>query len=156
MIQQSGDVTRGHGVEWVADGVVRDAGSNPYSQRVLTTLLNANFNDTGDQPIALPGGLVCFQLTGIIVARPTGSLTLAAGGFYTEASKGGTPIVAATQIYTALTANTKLMQPTLTAYVASQAFTRAQLPDWAVYFSLTTPQGIDYAADIYLLGVELG
>lgn len=156
MVVQSGDVTRGHGVEWVTDGVVQDAGPNPFSQRVLATLLSANFNDTGDQPIALPDTLICFQLTGIIVARPTGSLTLAAGGFYTEASKGGTPIVAAAQTYAALNANTKLMQPTLTAYAASQAFTRAQLPDWAVYLSLTTAQGSDYTADVYLLGVELG
>ena len=154
-VLQSGNVTPGHGAKWVTDGVIADAGANPYSQRVLATLLNANFNDTGDQPILLPTTLQAFQLTGILVTNASLSLTTAAGGFYPAASKGGTPLVANTQVYSALTTSLLLMNPTLTSYAQTNRFSRTQLADWAIYFALTIAQGADCTADIYLLGNEL-
>ncbi len=154
-VLQSGSVTPGHGAKWVTDNVLGDAGSNPYSQRVLASLLNANFNDTGDQPILLPATLQAFQLTGIIVTNASVSLTTAAGGFYPRASKAGTALVANTQVYSALTTALLLMNLTLTSYAQTNRFSRAQLPDWTIYFALTAAQGVNCTADIYIVGNEL-
>lgn len=154
-VQQSGNVTPGHLASFVTDGVIADAGANPYSQRVLATLLNASFNTTADQPILLPAALQAFQLTGIIIANPSASLTTAAGGFYPTISKGGSAIVAAGQVYTALTSSLLLMNATLTAYAQAQYFSRSQLTNWAIYLSLTTPQGADITANVYVTGIEL-
>lgn len=155
MIQQSGNVTPGHGAKWVTDQVIGDAGPSPYAQRVLASLLQANFGSTADQPLRLPTTLNAFQLAGIVVTNASGSLDVAAGGFYPQVSKGGTAIVAAGQIYSALTSGLLLMNATLTAYANAQRFSRSQLPDWAIYLSLTTPQGLPLTADIYLVGIEL-
>ena len=155
-VVQSGNVTPGHLVKFAADNVIKDGGPSPYSQRVLASLLNADFNTTADQAIALDPSLNYFQLTGIVVAGASVSLSVAAGGFYPQASKGGTTIVASGQVYSALTTNTLLMQPTLSSYAQQQYFSRSQLPDWAVYLSLTTPQGGAALANVYLLGIELG
>lgn len=155
-VLQSGNVTPGHLAKWVTDGVIADNGPNPYSQRVLASLLNANFNDTSDQPILLPSTLQAFQLTGILVTNASVSLTTAVGGFYPQAFKAGSALVAAGQVYTALTTSLLLMNTTITAYGLANRLTRSQLVDWAIYFSLTTPQGLAATADIYLLGIELG
>ena len=156
MVEQSGNVTPGHGAKWVTNGVIADAGANPYSQRVLASLPNADFNSTDDQAILLPTTLLYFQLTGIIIAGATASLAVAVGGFYPEAFKNGSPIVSDTQDYTALTTPLLLMNATLTAYAGAQRFSRTQLPDWAIYFSLSDAAGLAATADIFLLGVELG
>lgn len=153
---QAGNITPGHGAKWLAPGVLGDAGANPYSQRVLASLTQADFNDTGDQPIVLPSSLNFFQLTGIVLAGASTSLTTAVGGFYPAATKGGSAIVSAAQTYSALTTSSLLMNATLTAYAQAQYFSRNQLADWALYFSLTTPQGAAAVASIFLLGIELG
>lgn len=155
MIQQSGNVTPGHGAKWVTDQVIGDAGPNPYAQRVLASLLQANFGSTADQPLQLTPTLNAFQLTGIVVTNASGSLDVATGGFYPQVSKGGTAIVAAGQVYSALTSGLLLMNATLTAYANTQRFSRSQLPDWAIYLSLTTAQGFPLTADVYALGIEL-
>lgn len=154
-VEQSGNITAGHLAKFVTNGVIADAGANPYTQRVLATLLNADFSSTSDQPILLPTTLQAFQLTGILVTNASLSLTTAVGGFYPEASQAGSQIVSAAQTYSALTASTLLMAATLTAYAAAQRFSRTQLPDWAIYLSLTTPQSLACTVDIYLLGIEL-
>jgi len=155
-IEQSGNVTSGHLATWITNGVVGDGGSPIGSAFVLASLLSADFNTTADQPIALPSTVNYFALTGIIIAAASTSLTTAAGGFYPTTSKGGSAIVSSAQAYSALTANTLLMNATLTAYAQAQFFSRTQLADWAIYLSLTTPQGSDALANIYLLGTVLG
>lgn len=155
-VQQSGSVVPGHVATWATDGVIQDGGANPYSQRVLASITQASFNTTADQPLQLPTALQYFQLTGILIAGASLSLTTAVGGFYPEASKAGTPIVAASQVYTSLTSSALLMNATLSAYGQQQFFSRNQLPDWAVYLSLTTSQGVDAVASVYLIGIELG
>ena len=154
-VLQSGNVTPGHGAQWITDGVIGDAGPNPYSQRVLASLLDANFNTTADQPILLPTTLQGFQLTGIIVGNASVNMTAAAGGFYPQKAKAGSAIVAAGQVYSALTVSTLLLNATLTAYANAQLFSRVQLLDWAIYLALTTPQGVAATANVYLLGIEL-
>ena len=154
-VLQSGSVTPGHAAIWATDGVIRDGGALPAAQKVLASFLNADFNDTGDQPLILPAALTAFQLTGIIVTAATLSLTTAVGGFYPEAAQAGTPLVADTQVYSSLTTSAKLLSCTLAGAVATTLYTRANLPDWSVYFSLTTPQGAAANANIFLLGMDL-
>lgn len=154
-IIQSGSVSPGHLAKWVSEGVQADAGPMPYSERVLGTLLNADFNISSDQSIAMPDNLQAFQLTRITATLASTSLTTAVGGIYPAADKGGTPLVAASQIYTQLTDDTLLLALTLSSYAQQHVFTRDLLEDWAMYFSLTTPQGDDATASIYVIGIEL-
>lgn len=154
-IQQSGLVTPGHLATWVTDNVIGDGGVLGAAQKVLARFGTADFNDTGDQPLLLPVTMTAFMLTGIIVTNSPVSLTAAVGGFYPAASKGGTPIVAASQVYSSLTAQTKLLSCTLAAAVATTRYSRANLTDWAIYFALTTAQGIAATGDIYAIGIDL-
>jgi len=155
-IVQSGSITPGHLVRWVTNGVVGDGGAGAAYQQVLASATQVDFNSTADQPIPLPSLLNYFQLTGILVAAASVSLTVAQGGFYPQASKGGTALVAASQVYTALTASSLLMNASLSTYAQQQYFSRSQLPDWSIYFSLTAAQGSIATASVYLLGIPLG
>lgn len=154
-VQQSGSVTPGHFATWVTEGVIKDGGAVPGAQRVLASFPSANFNDTSDQPLILPPTITAFQLTGILIANASISLTTAVGGFYPQASKGGTAIVAAGQVYSSLTTSSKLLSATLVAGVLTTRYSIAELPDWRIYFSLTTAQGAEATADLYLLGIDL-
>ncbi len=82
----------------------------------------------------------------IVVTNASLSLTTAAGGFYTAASKSGA-IVAAGQVYSALTAATKFIKATLTGTALTDLQAGTNL-----YFSLTTGQGAAATADIYVFG----
>lgn len=119
-------------------------------QRVLGTLRGANFNSVADQPIVIPASITAFQIASIVVTNCSASLTTAAGGFYPTTAKGGVPIVAAIQAYTALTAATVLLPvtvaatPLVTRYVVS-----------TVYLSLTIAQGAPATCDVYVIGVDL-
>lgn len=154
-VKQSGEVTPGHMAVFVTDQIIGDGGSPVISQRVLGTLRMANFFDTNDQPILLPERMVAFQLTSIIVTGASTPLSTAVGGFYTAAFKGGDAIVDASQAYSALTDDDVLMSPTLTAFAQTARFSRANLPDWAIYLSLTTGQVIPATADVFLIGIDL-
>lgn len=154
-VEQSGNVTPGHLAVWNSPGVIRDGGAVTASQKVLAKFANADMNTDSDQQIILPQAIQYFQLTGIIVTGATHSLATAVGGFYPEAAKEGTPIVAATQVYSALTATDLLLQATLSSFAQSARFSRDNLPDWAIYLSLTTPEGVAALADVYLLGIDL-
>lgn len=156
-ILQSGSVTPGHLVQWTTDGVVQDGGVSPFN--VIASLRSANFNITSDQPIVIPATIVAFRLSNIIITNSAVSLTTAQGGFYPAASKGGTPIVAASQSYSALTSINALMLATLAAYGSGTRFSGANLGSiagqLAIWLSLTTPQGINALADVYLIGDNL-
>ena len=159
-VQQSGLITPGHNVQWLAPGVVGDGGAAPAAQRVLASLRGANFNTTSDQPIAIPQRVTAFQLTGIIVTNSNVLPNLSAqGGFYPLAAKAGSPIVAAAQTYIALTSPSSLLSATLTAFANTTRFSSANLGTIGglmnIWFSLTTAQGAAAAADVYILGVDL-
>lgn len=154
-IQQSGSITPGHSAVWVTDGVIKDGGGLSASQRVLTSFIGANFNDTGDQPLLLPPAITAFMLTGIIITNASISFTTAIGGFYPAAFKAGTALVAAGQVYSSLTTSAKLLSATLAAAVATTRYSVANLPDWKIYLSLTTAQGAAATADCYVLGIDL-
>ncbi len=121
----------------------------PNEQRVLASLRGANFNVTTDQAFVIPAGITKFLITGINVTNASLSLTLAAGGVYTVAAKGGTVLVLAAQLYSALSASTILLPLTLVAVANTTALTAAP------FFSLTTAQGAAATADIYLVGIDL-
>ena len=142
-----GTVATNNMAKWGA-GCINDAGV-PATGRsgVLGSLRSANMNVTTDQAIPIASGITAFQITKITVTNCTGTLTLAVGGFYPTTSKGGTPIVAASQAYSALSATTIVLNPT----VASNP--RVTLAN--IYFSLTTAAGSAATCDVYAIGDDL-
>jgi hypothetical protein len=159
LVQQSGNITPGHLPVWVAPGVIGDGGAALAAQRVLASLRGANFNTTSDQPIAIPQRVTAFALTGIIVTNASLSLTAAVGGFYPQAAKAGTPIVAAAQAYSTLTTANALLNATLAAFGSGTRFSSANLGTIGgllnIWFALTTAQPVAATADIYLVGIDL-
>jgi len=127
--------------------------SPPYSvgqQRILGFIKGADFNSTADQAINIGKFGSKFLVTGFIVTNASASLTLAAGGLYSAASKGGTAVVLAAQVYSALTGSAVVLQAPISTAGASVALTVSQL-----FLSLTTAQGSAATADVYVLGVDL-
>ena len=120
----------------------------PFQYRQLGQLISANMNSTADQSIAINGAK--YIIDKVIVTNVSTSLgaSVAAGGFYSAASKGGTIIVAAAQLYTVLTAASKFTALTM-------ALTTDSLTANPIYFSLTTAHGSAATADIYVYGYIL-
>lgn len=121
----------------------------PGQYKLLGRLIGANLNVTTDQAIAvLQSGK--YVIANIIATNPSTTLavSIAAGGFYTGASKSGTTIVAAGQLYTALTAASKISPLTL-------ALTTDSLTAQTLYFSLTVAHGSAATADLYIFGYTL-
>ena len=114
---------------------------------LLGKLTAGDFNSTSDQAISVSSSL--YIVRRIIATNASINLTTAAGGIYAAASKT-TALVAAAQVYTALTAPTKYLDLTLTALVGTDVRTENTL-----YLSLTTPQGAAATADIYIIGDRL-
>ena len=153
-IQQSGQITPFHAAMWAANGVIADGGAMPTG-RVIVSGRSLNFNTVNDQPIVFPQWITAFRLANIVVTNASISLTTAAGGFYPAASKGGTPIVANSQVYSALTTSAGLMTATIAAFGTGTRFSSANLAEigglLAIYFSLTTAQGAAATGDIYFI-----
>lgn len=163
-ILQSGQVSPGHLAVWVANGIAGDGGPILASQKVLASIRGANFNTTADQPIILPPSITAFQLTGLLITNASISLSVAIGGFYTQASKNGNALVSAGQAYSSLTNTNLLLMATLTAYAQTARLSSSNLPlllgannqnALGFYFALSTPQSVAATADIYALGIDL-
>lgn len=120
------------------------------AQRSLCSIRAANFNSTADQVCTIASGITVWMPTSIIVTNCSASLTLAVGGVYPTISKGGTALVAGTQIYTALTASTVVLGLTLAANIATTRYTAA-----TIYLALTTAQGTAATCDVYVWGNDL-
>ncbi len=114
--------------------------------RVLFSLIGANMNVTTDQSLVAAFGITSYYIDRILVTNASTSLTLAAGGLYTAASKGGTAIVAAGQLYSGLTGSTVTLNPTLASTTLRTA---------TPILSLTTAQGGAATADLYVFGYAL-
>lgn len=114
--------------------------------QLLGKLIGVNMNSSAtDQLIPITRiGTQKYLITKIVVTNASISLTTAAGGVYTAASKGGTAIVAGTQAYTALTSSTVALNLTL---AVNNTYTLNNL-----YLNLTTAQGAAATADIYVFG----
>lgn len=114
------------------------------------SLIGANFNSTADQPITVTFPSRHYLLDEIVIDDASTSMTTAAGGFYTAASKGGVTLVASSQVYSTLTgAAVDAAGSLMTATLATAALTTT-LDLNTLYFSLTTAQGATATANIRL------
>lgn len=128
-----------------------DMASGPLPRYgLLANLTGANFNTTADQAMVLQTGVTRYIIRRIIVENASVSLTTAVGGIYSNAGKAGTVIVAAGQVYTALTGSTKWIDLTLTAAMGTDVLTAT-----TIYFSLSTIQGAAAVASIWVYGENL-
>lgn len=133
-------------------GVGAIGGGQPISQATggvvkLFELRGANLNSTADQSFSKVGAFTRYQVTAMMSRRVTGNALIAAGGIYTGASKTGTAIVAAAQVWSALSAADKTLSPTIASLTdAIQA---------TPILSLTTAAGGAATADIHIYGVVL-
>jgi hypothetical protein len=126
------------------------AGGSAYE--LIGRLIGANFNSTSDQPFAwLVTPSTNYRVTKITCTNASTSLTTAAGGVYTAASKAGTAIVASTQAYTGLTGSTLALDLTIATTPSNTFFASTSPP----ILSLTTAQGAVATADCYVYG-QLG
>lgn len=143
-------------IENMIDGVTQQ-GTGPGLRIVgaisqIGVLKGANFNSTADQAItiAIPAGATKYIITNIMVTNASANLTTAVGGFYTAASKGGTTLVANTQVYTSCSTATGVQRVTLATGAADNTYTAT-----TQYLSLTTGQGSTATADVYVFGIPL-
>lgn len=113
----------------------------PLETRCVGRLISGNFNSTADQAINISAKK--YVIRRVVVTNASTSLTLSVGGLYDAASKGGTTLVANTQVYSALTASTKVLDLTLNAL--TDVSTVATL-----YLSLTVAQGGAGTADVFI------
>lgn len=112
---------------------------------LLGKKVSADMNSTSDQSITINSSN--YIIRQILVTNASVSLTTSAGGVYTAASKGGTAIVANTQVYSALTSATKALDLTLN--------NTDRRTETTIYLSLTTGQGSAATADVYIFGDRL-
>lgn len=103
-------------------------------------------NSTSDQAMAI--GASKYYIDRMVVTNASTSLTTAIGGLYQATAKGGTQIIADTQVFSALTVSTKVIL--LPSLIAGDILTAAQL-----YLSLTTGQGAASTADFFIYGYDL-
>lgn len=111
-------------------------------------LIGANMNVTTDQQIPIICPARHFIIQSIWVSTASISLTTAAGGVYTAASKGGTAIVAAGQAYSGLTAAAVNAAGSALALTLATGATTGLFDLSSIYFSLTTAQGAAATANI--------
>lgn len=130
----------------------------PSDLRVIAKLIGANFNVTTDQELPIQisddDDVVTehegdYIVDSIIVRNASTSLTTAVGGVYTAAAKGGSAIVAAGQVYSALTSAVKWKALTLASIALTDVLNGASS---TLYLSLSTPQGAAATADVYVYG----
>jgi hypothetical protein len=117
---------------------------------LLGKLISADMNSTSDQRIAMFSNPSKFILRRIVVTNASISLTTAAGGVYTAASKGGTAVVASSQAYSSLSASTLFLDLTLSTTGSASTTVKSSIPN--LYLSLTTAQGAAATADVYVYG----
>jgi hypothetical protein len=118
--------------------------------RVLCSIRSASFTVTTDQACAIPAAITAWAPTAIWATKCSGTLTLAVGGIYPATSKGGTPLVAATQVYSSLTTSALVLPLTLASGIATNRYAIN-----TVYLSLTTAGSGGAACDVYVLGQDL-
>jgi len=115
------------------------------SNVLLWRLIGADMNSTSDQLFTKIGSFTSSMIINITATNPSISMTTAVGGIYPTTAKGGTPIVAASQVYSGLTASSVWIA------VSSAATGRATNLS-TLYLSLSTPQGAAATCDFYVFG----
>lgn len=114
--------------------------------RRMFSLIGANMNVTTDQVLLADFTSTKYIIDRILVTNASASLTLAAGGIYTAASKGGVAVVAAAQLYSGLTASGLVLPLTIASTDARTT---------GLFLSLTTAQGGAATADVHVFGYAL-
>lgn len=136
----------------VTSGDVADlkaAGCNvltPPPTDLIAYLKSANFDITTDQAfnVLTNAKYRVTKIVGLNTSVP--GMNTAVGGIYTAASKGGSALVANSQVYTGLT-------NALTALDLTLALPNLVLvAGTPLYFALTTPQGAAATADLAVYG----
>lgn len=113
----------------------------------LWILRSANMQATGDQTPVPCGAFTNWIITGVVAKWISGAFNTAClGGVYTAASKGGTPLVAATQTWAGLTGAATIVTATMAA--ATQTIVLSAAP----ILGLTTGNAAALVADIYFYG----
>lgn len=113
----------------------------------LFVLSGANMNTTADQVFVQQFQFSKYVVSFVVAANPSISLTAAAGGIYTGASKGGSAIILASQVYSGLKTASDAINPQV-ATAGQQLLSQS-----GVYLSLTTPQGAAATADLFIMGI---
>lgn len=144
-VEQSGSITPGHLAQWVAQGVIEDAGPNPftsvfgmYSSGGYTVNFNVANTDTPIY-INLPTGYTRYRVHGVVISGASASLTSATCGVFTATGGGGVQVVAANTAITvsAITNDTNNNMQNLT--IANQ--NTIAFSDTILYFRVETAQG---------------
>lgn len=118
-----------------------------FTEQLLFVGRGLDLQSTADQALTKMFDGTNYIPTKIYGVRKTGGVTVAcAGGIYTAASKGGTAIVAAAQVWTAVTGALGFTAATLAAFAAGLSAT-------PLYFSLTTGSTGACTADIFIFGL---
>lgn len=115
---------------------------------LLGSTTSADANTTGDSAITMLA--TKYIVRRFVAFDASTNLTTVAGGIYTAAAKGGSALVAAAQVYSALTAASKFVDLTIASPGTTDYQTAATL-----YFSPTTPQGAAATLSIFVFGEKL-
>lgn len=119
-------------------------------ERKLFSLTGANLQSTADQSFTKAGSFTTYIISKIIARQASGAVTVAcAGGIYTSAAKGGTPLIAAVQVWTNITGSGKIVDATLPAVIGTDAQTATPI------LSLTTGSTGAATADFIIFGYAL-
>lgn len=145
-----GGSCKAHSVTFDAKGRATTADDSTYEVRyvMLGKKTGADMNAVTDQAVTIASSR--YVLRRILVENASISLTTCAGGIYTGAGKTGTILVAAAQVYSALTATTKWIDLTIAAGATADVVTAS-----TIYISLTTPQGAAATANFWIFGEKL-
>lgn len=120
------------------------------AQQLLFVLRGANMTLTTDQAFTKQFGGTTYQITSVSAVRKTGAFGVACvGGIYDTASKAGNALIAAAQVWSALTGANTIQTATLAAIAGSVASTATP------FLSLTTGNTGALTADLFIWGVVL-
>lgn len=135
----------------MSSGLSQIDGSAPLigTTTALFKLTNADMTSTADQAFRQLFPFTTYAITQIQVTQASGSLSGAIGGIYGAANKSAPILVAATQVYSGVTAVDSVFPLTL-ATAAGKLLTVQTL-----FLSLTTGLGAAGTASFYVMGTAL-
>lgn len=121
--------------------------------RLLGLALGVNLNAANNTDVQIPIAATKYIVTSVLATNASISLTTAKVGLFTAAGAGGTAIVSAATVLTALTAATKFANLALNAGGGGpQTDTQSASP---LFLNLSTQQGAAATADFYVFGQDL-
>lgn len=117
------------------------------AQQLLFRGNSLDFQSTADQLLTKLFNGASYVITQVLAIRRSGAASVAClGGIYTDAAKGGTPLVASTQSWLGLSGVGKIVNATLPAVIGTDFQTATPI------LSLTTGSIAAITADILIYG----